>query len=598
MRIPLMQSMLLFLMCGSVVTAFALPASDSKSDRQGLLKTLRGVRRVLFLGDSITYAGGYVEIVDSYLHQHLPDHHYELINIGLPSETVSGLTEPNHAAGAFPRPVLKERLDRALAQVKPDLVVACYGMNDGIYYPFDAARFAKYQEGIQQLREKVQRSGARLWLMTPPPFDSLPDRQSMLPAGRAEYPSGHSFEGYDTVLSKYSEWLLSRRQEGWHVIDIHAPINAYVAEQRKRQPDFALSADGVHLNALGHRLIAQEVLKAWGVPEDLLPGLDESTNAPPGAPATQFASLIHERQRLLTDAWLTAVRHLRPGMPRGVPLAEALPKSEAMEIRLQALARTVPPAFAGTRSDYHGFARYDSVVDGCRALVVAPWKAAPGRPWIWRAEFFDHRPELDLALLARGFHLVFIEVGNTFGAPAAMKHWDVFYRELTHRYGLAPKPVLEGLSRGGLYIYNWAAANPTKVGVIYGDNPVCDFKSWPGGKGHGPGSPDDWRKLQQDYGFHSEAEALAYKKNPIDNLKPLARAHVPIIHLAADADEVVPYTENTVILKERYEKLGGLIQVIVKPGFKHHPHGLDDPTPLVDLILAHLPATTDAGSRN
>jgi pimeloyl-ACP methyl ester carboxylesterase len=243
--------------------------------------------------------------------------------------------------------------------------------------------------------------------------------------------------------------------------------------------------------------------------------------------------------------------------------------------------------FPGKTSDYHGFTRYDFTVDGCDALVVAPHQAAPGKPWIWRAEFFDHRPETDLALLDHGFHLVYIEVGNTFGCPSAMKHWDAFYADLTRKYGLSKRPVLEGLSRGGLYVYNWAAANPKHVSVIFGDNPVCDFKSWPGGKGQGPGSPDDWQALIRDYGFASEAEALAYTKNPIDNLAPLAHAGVPIIHLAADADEVAPYPENTVILRERYEKLGGHIQVIVKHGFRHHPHGLDDPTPVVEFILKH-----------
>jgi hypothetical protein len=238
----------------------------------------------------------------------------------------------------------------------------------------------------------------------------------------------------------------------------------------------------------------------------------------------------------------------------------------------------------GKTSDYHGFERHDFAVDACEAIVVAPRRAAQGAPWIWRAEFFDHRPEADLALLERGYHLAYIQVGNTFGCPSAMRHWDAFYRELTDNYGLSKRPVLEGLSRGGLYVYNWAAANPSKVAAIYGDNPVCDFKSWPGGKGKGPGSPDDWKKLIKDYGFHSEAEAIAYTKNPIDNLKPLARAHIPLIHVCGDADEFVPYPENTVVLRERYEKLGGTIQVIVKPGFHHHPHGLDDPTPVVEFL--------------
>ena len=253
-----------------------------------------------------------------------------------------------------------------------------------------------------------------------------------------------------------------------------------------------------------------------------------------------------------------------------------------------ALADETPKPLTGTKSSYHGFDRYDFVVDGQKCIVVTPKSAAKGHPWIWRAEFFDHRPEIDLALVNKGFHLVHMNVGNTFGCPSAMKHFDEFYKVLTEQHGLSKKPVLEGLSRGGLYVYNWGAAHPDQVGVILGDNPVCDFKSWPGGKGKGPGSAGDWKKLIGDYGFADEAAALVYDKNPVDNLAPLAKAKVPLLHICGDADEVVPYAENTVLLKERYEKLGGKIHVIVKPGLKHHPHGLDDPQPAVDFILKQL----------
>ena len=101
------------------------------------------------------------------------------------------------------------------------------------------------------------------------------------------------------------------------------------------------------------------------------------------------------------------------------------------------------------------------------------------------------------------------------------------------------KAVLEGLSRGGLYVYNWAAANQGKVGCIFGDAPVCDFKSWPGGKGKSKGSNADWKSILKCYHFASEQEALDYKGNPVDNLKPLAEAKIPIIHIYGDADTVV-----------------------------------------------------------
>lgn len=241
--------------------------------------------------------------------------------------------------------------------------------------------------------------------------------------------------------------------------------------------------------------------------------------------------------------------------------------------------------FPGKKSSWNGFDRYDFMFNGTPAIVVVPKEPSAGRPWIWRAEFFDHRPEIDRELVKRGFYLVHLAVGNTFGCPAAMEKFEAFHKDLTSRYGLAQRGVMEGLSRGGLYAYNFAARRPDAVAAIIGDNPVCDFKSWPGGKGKGPGSAGDWKKLMGDYGFKDEAEALAWKRNPVDNLEPLARAGIPLLHICGDADEVVPYPENTVILFERYKKLGGRTKLILKPGLKHHPHGLDDPTPAVEWVL-------------
>ena len=81
---------------------------------------------------------------------------------------------------------------------------------------------------------------------------------------------------------------------------------------------------------------------------------------------------------------------------------------------------------------------------------------------------------------------------------------------------------------------------------------MCDFKSWPGGKGKGKGSPRDWQLVLERYGFANEAEALAYDKNPVDNLAPLAQAPVPLLHVYGDADDVVPWEENTGVVAERY----------------------------------------------
>jgi pimeloyl-ACP methyl ester carboxylesterase len=249
-------------------------------------------------------------------------------------------------------------------------------------------------------------------------------------------------------------------------------------------------------------------------------------------------------------------------------------------------SRGEPLPLAGRRSRWEGFDRYDFDHTGRLATVVAPARPAEGRPWLWRAEFFGAFANVDRALLARGWHLAYLDCRNTFGNDETMGRWDSFYTRLTAAHGLSPLPVLLGMSRGGVFAYRWAARHPDRVGLIYGDAPVCDVKSWPGGLMQGKGSPKDWKVFQAAYGF-TEEQARAWRGNPIDILAPIARARLPILHVVGLADDVVPPAENTAVLKARYEALGGKITVIEKKGIGHHPHGLADPAPIVDFILAH-----------
>ena len=245
-------------------------------------------------------------------------------------------------------------------------------------------------------------------------------------------------------------------------------------------------------------------------------------------------------------------------------------------------------SFPGKKSTWNGFDKYDFVCDGKPTIVVAPKKTTDGKPWLWRGEFFGAFATVDKALLEQGWHVVYMACPNTFGSPETMDHWDVLFKRLTTEFGFSKKPVLLGMSRGGIYVYRWATLHPDRVGMIYGDAPVCDTKSWPGGKDKGKGSANDWKLFQKAYGL-TEGQALVWKGNPVDMevLEPIAKAHIPIIHVVGDADDVVPVAENTTILKSNYEKLGGHVELISKPGIGHHPHSLSDPTPIVDYILTN-----------
>lgn len=238
-------------------------------------------------------------------------------------------------------------------------------------------------------------------------------------------------------------------------------------------------------------------------------------------------------------------------------------------------ASITPQPFPGQKSLFSG--TFDMYKDGGN-IVVVPKQAAKGKPWVWRARFWRHEPQFDVAMLQAGYHIVYCDVGGLLGNPTAVERWNEYYRWLTVEHGFAKKVVLEGMSRGGLIIYNWAIANPGQVAAIYGDAPVMDLRSWPGFKSKG---------VHRAYSFEDEAAFNAFTGNPVDNLAPLAQAKIPIIHVVGDKDTTVPVAENTAIAETRYKQMGGTMEVIHKAETGHHPHSLKDPTPIVQFIQKH-----------
>lgn len=276
-------------------------------------------KRLVFLGDSITAAGGYVSAFEAWLVSRRLASTPEIIDCGLPSETVSGLSEEGHAGGAFPRPDLHERLQRVLKLTKPDLVIACYGINCGIYEPFDKARFERYRQGIVKLKEQVEAAGAQLILVTPAYYDDQ----------RAPKPFS-----YNAVLDRYSDWLLGQRKQGWQVIDLHGPMTREVVRRRKTDPDFTFQPDGVHPNDAGHWFIAQQLIRFFGDEQAAAAESPEAMLAARGLPA-ELLNLVRQRVNVLKDAYVAAAGHKRPGVAQGLPVAEAETQADKLSTEIQ-----------------------------------------------------------------------------------------------------------------------------------------------------------------------------------------------------------------------------------------------------------------------
>lgn len=278
-------------------------------------------KTVLFLGDSITHAGHYISFVEARVRLENKNKVPQIINLGLPSETCSGLSEPDHP---FPRPTVHERLDRALRMIKPDLVFACYGMNDGIYYPFSEERFTAYQKGINLLVAKVKATGAKLVLITPPPFDPLPLKKKgkLLPLGREKYAWFEIYEDYDKVLERYSKWLGTQAKKVDGFVDVRTPILRQTEAIRAKDSEFTMSNDGVHINKQGHEIFANALLKHLKL---------SGTKGIDG----ELLKLVEAGHKATHVPWLTYVGHKRPGPNSKKPFAESMTENNVIEQKIK-----------------------------------------------------------------------------------------------------------------------------------------------------------------------------------------------------------------------------------------------------------------------
>jgi hypothetical protein len=331
----------------AVLLALPAAAAEPVTPRAALEKA----KRVLVLGDSITYAGGWVAELAAWMEYRGID--AELIDCGLPSETVSGLSEEGHAGGTFPRPDLHERLDRVLRVVRPDLVLACYGMNCGIYQAFDGGRFARFKAGIERLHAAAEQAGATIIHLTPPVYGGPPGKPG--PAGDTDY---------DAVLAAYSHWLVSKRADGWLVIDVHGPLRRALDARREQDPQFAFAADSVHPGDEGHWAIARAAIAGFGdEPAAVAADLPEMLGA--------FLPDVTKRLQLLRDAYLSAAGHLRPGIKPGLPVAEA-------EAKATLITRSLRDRRLELRGRKHDSGEWRMPITWPRPAVVDPGPAPAG----------------------------------------------------------------------------------------------------------------------------------------------------------------------------------------------------------------------------
>ena len=286
---------------------------------------INGAGKVVFLGDSITQAGDYIVDVQCWLFSHGIGNH--IINLGLGSETATDLTPEENAghvqAYQFARPAVSERLGRVLNLTKPDLLFVCYGMNDAGALPADDAGLKRFTEAITRLRNDALKSGVRkVVVCTPPVHDDKGD-------------ASKSF--HDANLARYTSWLLSKRNEGWEVVDFHTPMRKALDEGRAANPAFALAADGTHPGREGHWIMAKQLLQEFFGAETIAATSAENLFPSRGA---EIRSLVRELTDLRFNYWMARIGHNRPGVIGG-PDQSGTPDPAAFEASQSARLRSI-----------------------------------------------------------------------------------------------------------------------------------------------------------------------------------------------------------------------------------------------------------------
>ena len=237
-------------------------------------------------------------------------------------------------------------------------------------------------------------------------------------------------------------------------------------------------------------------------------------------------------------------------------------------------------------STWEGFRRLDFKFQGRDAVLICPDQMEEKGRWAIYSEYFWAFPNTAIALLRCGYHLAYLRNQSRWGTDVDQTAKCDFSDYLETKFNLAHRCVPIGMSCGGLHAVNFASRHPDRVSVLYLDAPLLNMLSYPMGYGMVKRDETVVRECLDAIGM-TESQLICYREHPIDRLDTLTNHGIPVFMVYGDSDPIVPYAENGAILEAHYRHRNAKIQVIGKPGCAHHPHGLENPEPIVDFIRKH-----------
>ena len=217
--------------------------------------------KIVFLGDSITEAGVYDKEVEveyngelvypdytgfiTFLSQSVPEK-TELVGKGIGGDKVSDL-------------LTRYRDD--VIKLNPDMVFIYIGIND-VWHKYDygtGTDIDLYENGLRQIIADLKENGVEVILCTP----------TVIGENKGEFTLVNQFKDIETMeimnndLDDYSDVIRKLSREfDTKLLDLRKIFMQYISENNpENKSKGVLTTDGVHLNNLGSKLIANEMIK-------------------------------------------------------------------------------------------------------------------------------------------------------------------------------------------------------------------------------------------------------------------------------------------------------------------------------------------------
>ena len=234
-----------------------------------------------------------------------------------------------------------------------------------------------------------------------------------------------------------------------------------------------------------------------------------------------------------------------------------------------------------TVCELDGFECHEFKFEGRDAKVVLPKTPDKDGRWLLKTEYFGAFPAFQNEMLSRGYHVAYIANITRWMKPDDIDVKERFCEYLCKEYGLNQKCVPVGMSCGGLHAVYFAAKYPERIAALYLDAPVFNLLSCPMGLGKAHSG-----MAEEFFGATGMTliDLINYRNHPIDQKEKLLAANIPVIMVYGDSDESVPYDENGAHFEKFYRERGGIIETYGKAGCGHHPHGLEDNTPIREFV--------------